>query len=286
MKKKKNTAKTNIETKLATKIFSYVFLGLLALVCIFPLTVLLCGAFKPGNTLSFTLDLTNNWTLENFGRLFSETQYGNWFKNTFIIAIIQTVVQVTVLTLMAYAFSRYRFVGRKYSLFGIMIIQMIPTFAALAAFYAIANIIGGLNQYWYLALIYIGGGIPMNTWLFKGYFDSVPIDLDEAARVDGAGSLRILVQILLPLVRPMLALQALWAFMGPWQEYMVAKFLLTNESNYTVAVGLQQFISDAHNQRIVLFASGSLLIALPSAILFYMLQKNFVSGLLSGGTKG
>lgn len=126
----------------------------------------------------------------------------------------------------------------------------------------------------------------MNAWLMKGYFDTVPYDLDESAKLDGAGHFRIFYQIVLPLVRPMIAVQALWAFMGPFGDYMLSKFLLRSPENYTVAVGLQTFISDAKNQRVTLFAAGAILIAVPISVLFFFLQKNFVSGLTNGGTKG
>ena len=120
----------------------------------------------------------------------------------------------------------------------------------------------------------------------KGYFDTVPISLDESAKLDGAGHFRRFWQIVLPLVRPMIAIQALWAFMGPFGDYILSKFLLREKEFYTVAVGLQTFISDSKNLRISYFAAGAILIALPISILFFFLQKNFVSGLTSGGDKG
>ena len=107
-----------------------------------------------------------------------------------------------------------------------------------------------LNQPWFLIFLYVGGGIPMNAWLMKGYFDTVPISLDESAKLDGAGHFRRFWQIVLPLVRPMIAVQALWAFMGPFGDYILSKFLLRDEINYTVAVGLQTFISDQKIKRL------------------------------------
>jgi hypothetical protein len=120
----------------------------------------------------------------------------------------------------------------------------------------------------------------------KGYFDTVPYDLDESANLDGAGHFRIFWQIVLPLVRPMIAVQALWAFMGPFGDYLLSKFLLRKEESYTVAAGLQTLIADQRNQRVALFAAGAILIAVPISALFFMLQKNFVTGLVNGGTKG
>lgn len=259
---------------------------LLSIIIIYPILITASSAFKAGNVSAFSLDLNSKWTLGNFGRLFNETLYASWYKNTLIIAISTMIVQVTVITLAGYTYSRYRFIGRKNSLLFFLIIQMVPTMAALTAFYVMALLLGALDQYWFLTLIYIGGGIPMNTWLMKGYFDTVPIDLDESAKLDGAGHLRIFWQIILPLVKPMIAVQALWAFMGPFGDFMLAKFLLRSPEKLTVAVGLQTFISDAQNQKVSLFAAGAILIALPISVLFFMLQKNFVSGLMAGGTKG
>ena len=126
----------------------------------------------------------------------------------------------------------------------------------------------------------------MNAWLMKGYFDTVPISLDESAKLDGAGHFRRFWQIVLPLVRPMVAVQALWAFMGPFGDYILSSFLLREKEVYTVAVGLRTFVSDVKNLRIAYFAAGAVLTALPICILFFFLQKNFVSGLTSGGDKG
>ncbi|KRN57477.1 sugar ABC transporter permease [Carnobacterium divergens] len=282
----KNYAKSQKTSRLIGKILTYLFMILLSIIIIYPILITASSAFKAGNVSAFSLDLNSKWTLGNFGRLFNETLYASWYKNTLIIAISTMIVQVTVITLAGYTYSRYRFIGRKNSLLFFLIIQMVPTMAALTAFYVMALLLGALDQYWFLTLIYIGGGIPMNTWLMKGYFDTVPIDLDESAKLDGAGHLRIFWQIILPLVKPMIAVQALWAFMGPFGDFMLAKFLLRSPEKLTVAVGLQTFISDAQNQKVSLFAAGAILIALPISVLFFMLQKNFVSGLMAGGTKG
>lgn len=269
-----------------SKFFTYFFLISLSIIIIYPLLITATSAFKGGNLIAFKLDFDTQWTLDNFRRLFEDTYYVDWYKNTLLVAISTMVFQVIIVTLAGYTYSRYRFAGRKKGLMLFLIIQMVPTMAALTAFYVMAVLTDGLDRYWFLTLIYIGGGIPMNTWLMKGYFDTVPIDLDESAKLDGAGHFRIFAQIVLPLVRPMVAVQALWAFMGPFGDFMLARFLLRSPERLTVAVGLQTFISDARNQRVALFAAGAILIALPISILFFFLQKHFVTGLTSGGTKG
>ena len=267
-------------------ILTYVYLIALSIIIIYPLLITVMSAFKSGNVVAFKLDGSTNFTFDNFLGLFNETLYGTWYLNTLIIATVTMIVQTSIVVLAGYAYSRYNFMARKQSLVFFLIIQMVPTMAALTAFFVMALMLNALNKSWFLIFLYVGGGIPMNAWLMKGYFDTVPISLDESAKLDGAGHFRRLWQIVLPLVRPMIAIQALWAFMGPFGDYILSKFLLREKEFYTVAVGLQTFISDPKNLKISYFAAGSILIALPISILFFFLQKNFVSGLTSGGDKG
>lgn len=267
-------------------ILTYLYLIALSIIIIYPLLITVMSAFKSGNVVAFKLDGSTNFTFENFLGLFNETLYGTWYLNTLIIATVTMIIQTSIVVLAGYAYSRYNFVARKQSLVFFLIIQMVPTMAALTAFFVMALMLNALNKSWFLIFLYVGGGIPMNAWLMKGYFDTVPISLDESAKLDGAGHFRRLWQIVLPLVRPMIAIQALWAFMGPFGDYILSKFLLREKEFYTVAVGLQTFISDPKNLKISYFAAGAILIALPISILFFFLQKNFVSGLTSGGDKG
>ena len=283
---KTKKVRTQKSKRIWGQVFTYLFLIFMSLIIIYPLLITVTSAFKPGNLMAFRLDLDFDWTLNNFNRLFNETQYGQWYMNTLKVAFMAMLVQVAAVTLSGFAYSRYRFIGRKVTLKFFLIIQMVPTTAALTAFYVMALLVGGLDQHWFLILVYIGGGIPMNTWLMKGYFDTVPLDLDESARLDGAGHFRIFWQIIMPLVRPMIAVQALWAFMNPFGEYMLARFLLRSTENYTVAIGLQTFINNPQNQQVALFSAGAILIAVPISILFFYLQKSFVAGLTAGGTKG
>ncbi|HEQ9391507.1 TPA: sugar ABC transporter permease [Streptococcus pyogenes] len=270
-----------------TQLLTYLYLISLVIVILFPILVTVSSAFRPGNTTTFSFHFDGPWTLSNFKTLFQDTLYLRWYWNTLIVAFFTMLIQVTVITLTGYAYSRYNFFGRKKSLIFFLVVQMVPTMAALTAYFVMAWLFNALNQYWFLILIYVGGGIPMNAWLMKGYFDTVPYDLDESAKLDGSGHFRTFYQIVLPLVRPMIAVQSLWAFMGPFGDFMLAKFLLRAQENYTVAVGLQSFITnDARNPKVTLFAAGAILIAVPISVLFFFLQKNFVSGLTSGGTKG
>lgn len=266
--------------------FTYLFLIFLSLIIIYPLLITIMTAFKNSDVVAFTLSFQGPWTLKNFHELFATTLYGKWYWNTLVISVATMVILVAVVTLAGYTYSRYSFAGKKWSLTFFLVVQMVPTMAALTAFYVLGMLLNGLDHYWFLTLIYIGGGIPMNTWLMKGYFDTVPYDFDESAKLDGAGNFTIFWKIVMPLVKPMIAVQALWAFMGPFGDFMLARYLLREESNLTVAVGLQEFISDPKDQQVALFAAGAILIALPICALFFYLQKYFVTGLTAGGSKG
>lgn len=278
--------KSSKTKKRILKSLTYVYLIFFSMIVLYPIAITALSAFRAGNVAAFSLDFNVQLTLNHFKRLFEETLYGQWYLNTLIIAGATMIIQTVTIILTGYAFSRYRFVGRKKSLMFFMIVQMVPTMAALTAFFVVALMLGALNQSWFIVLIYVGGGIPMNTWLMKGYFDTVPKSLDEAAKIDGAGHFRIFWQIVLPLVRPMVAVQALWAFMGPFGDFILSSFLLRTKETYTVAVGLQTFINDVKNERVALFAAGALFVAIPISLLFFFLQKHFVSGLTNGGTKG
>ena len=281
--KKQSSIKRN---RFLKHFFTYLYMILLSIIIIYPLLITTMTAFKSSDVVAFTLDFSGAWTLNNFKELFTDTLYGTWYGNTLIISIFTMVVQVAVITLAGYTYSRYNFAGKKWSLTFFLVVQMVPTMAALTAYYVLGMLLNGLDHDWFLILIYIGGGIPMNTWLMKGYFDTVPYDFDESAKLDGAGNFTIVWKIVMPLVKPMIAVQALWAFMGPFGDYMTARYLLREEQNLTVAVGLQEFISDPKNQQVALFAAGAILIALPICALFFYLQRYFVTGLTAGGAKG
>ena len=173
------------------------YLVVLSIIILYPLLITIMSAFKTGNVVAFKLDTDINFSLENFSRLFSETLYGTWYFNTIIIAVLTMVVQTSIVVLAGYAYSRYNFIARKQSLVFFLIIQMVPTIAALTAFFVMALMLNALNQSWFLIFLYVGGGIPMNAWLMKGYFDTVPMSLDESAKLDGAGHFRRFWQIVL-----------------------------------------------------------------------------------------
>lgn len=274
----------------------YAFLFFMVIIILFPLLVTVLTAFNTSNSLYSTTLIPENLSLtENFTRLFTETQYPRWYLNTFSISTISMILATFLITIMGYVYSRLRFKSRKLSLTALLIVQIIPSGSTLIALYAIASSLGiytsansTLYTYMFLILIYTTGSIPMNTLLMKGYYDSIPKELDESAKIDGASHFQIFTQILIPLVKPMIAVTALFAFLGPIGDIIMPNYLIAsiNSADKTLAVGLNTLIADPTNSSYNLFAAGSILVAVPAILLFYKLQKYIVGGLTTGGVKG
>lgn len=267
---------------------TYIVFAIMAVIIIYPLIWVFGASLTPGTSLSSFSIIPKNPTWDHYKEIFNpeESLYLTWYWNTIKVSLISMGSTVLTVSLMAYAFSRYRFVGRKNGLMAFLILQMIPNFAALIAIFVLANVTGLINTHLGLILIYVGGAIPMNTWLMKGYLDSIPKELDESARMDGAGHLRIFWQIVMPLAKPMIAVVAVNSFIIPFTDFILAKVILRQPEQYTLAIGLYELVSRQYGSEFTLFAAGSILIAIPISILFLSLQKYFVSGLTSGGIKG
>lgn len=270
-------------------LLSYGLLTFMTVIIIYPLLWTVGASFNPGNSLVSTSIIPKNPTLDHYKELFAgkeSLQYVNWYMNSLKISIFTMVGSMISVSFTAYAFSRFRFKGRKNALTLFLLLQMIPQFSALIALFVLAQILGMMNSHWLLILLYIGGQIPMNTYLMKGYMDSIPIDLDESAKIDGASNTRIFLQIILPLSRPMLAVVAMNGFTGPLGDFVLSSTILRTPESYTLPIGLYNLVNEVMGASYTTFAAGAILISIPIAIIFIMLQKNFVSGLTAGGTKG
>lgn len=269
---------------------SYVILIAWAIAIIWPLGVMVISSFNgnQGQYISMSGDFA--FSLKNFEYLFNETNFLLWTKNTIIIAIATALLTLLIVSFTGYAYSRYRFKGKKASLMAIMLIQTIPAFAGITAYYAIHSIISSIipvfSRTMMLILIYSAGGIAGNTFILKGYLDSISPELDEAAKIDGCSNFEVYRLIIMPIARPMLAIIALWSFIGPFMDYMLPAILLTNNESYTLATGLFTLIGDIRTMNAPAFAAGGLLTAIPIVILFMSLQNQLVSGLSSGSVKG
>ncbi len=275
---------------------SYVVLSVMVVLILFPLFVTVMSAFSVSNSLFSTTLIPEHMSLtENFTRLFTETEYLRWYINTFSISIAAMLLATAILTVMGYVYSRLRFKSRKMSLVLLLVVQIIPSGSTLIALYAIATSLGiyssnnsTLYTYMFLILIYTTGAIPMNTILMKGYYDSIPRELDESAMIDGASHFKVFTQILIPLVKPMIAVTALFTFLAPIGDVIMPNFLVASidSADKTLAIGLNTLITNPQDQAYNLFAAGSVLVAIPAILLFYKLQNHIVGGLTQGGVKG
>lgn len=266
----------------------YLILAVMFLIIFYPLFWAFAISMNTTSNL-FTASLSpKNWSLDNYVWLFTNprSDYLLWYRNTLFVSTIVTVVTTLLVSFTAYAFSRYRFRGRTYGLYAFLLLQMFPVLMAMVALFILLNTIGLVDNLWGLILIYIGGNIPMNAFLVKGYLDTLPKSLDESAKMDGAGHFRIFFQILLPLAKPILSVVALFNFMAPFMDFILPRIVLRSPENFTVALGLYNFVNAQFSNNFSRFAAGAVLIAVPIATVYLLLQKYLISGLAAGATKG
>jgi arabinogalactan oligomer/maltooligosaccharide transport system permease protein len=262
---------------------------------IFPILFVVSAALNPLGTLASTELLPTGASLANFGELMTSDvhPFGRWFLNSVFIALTSSFASLMLSMLAAYAFSRMRFAGRRVGLLALLLIQMFPQFLAIVTIFMIFTRVTelypafGFDTVWGLMLLYLGGALGVNTWLMKGFLDTVPKELDEAATVDGATHAQIFWKVIMPLVTPILAVTALLAFITTMSEFLMANVFLRDPESKTLAVGMYGMIAgDRRNENFGMFAAATLLTAIPTVSVFLWLQKYIVSGLTSGAVKG
>jgi arabinogalactan oligomer/maltooligosaccharide transport system permease protein len=269
--------------------------GLLALAfALFPILFVVSAAFNPLGTLSSATLFPTGFSLVNFTELLQQTSFLRWLGNTLLIGLLSGGLAMFLSACAAYAFSRFRFTGRRVGLLTALLVQLFPQFLNIIALYLVFVVVTeyypviGFNTPWALILLTLGTALGVNTWLMKGFFDTVPQDLDESAKVDGATHAQVFFGILLPLVRPILAVTGLLAFIATVSEFIIASVFLTNDRAKTVAVGLYGLVASGNqrNANFGIFAAGALLTAIPTVLLFQYLQRYIVGGLTAGAVKG
>ncbi len=281
---------------------AHAFLIVLCAAVIFPFLVVLSVSLRPGNFASGSL-IPETISLEHWryalglpyqaanGQLVQpDLPVLRWLWNSLKVAVLSGVITLVLSTTAAYALARLRFNGRKHVLTGLMLMQMFPAVLALVAIYAIFDRIGsafpafGIDSHWALLLAY-SGGIAMHVWTIKGYYETIPYEIEEAAKVDGATPLQTFWLVLLPMALPILAVVFLLSFIGALIEYPVASILLNQQEQLTLAVGTKLFVSD-YDFRWGDFAATAILSGLPITVVFVLAQKWMIAGLTAGGTKG
>ncbi len=261
---------------------------------LFPIYMVVISSLNPTGSLQVTSFVPNEISFINYTQLFTDPTipFMTWMWNSLYIAGLVSIVSVVIGAASAFAFSRLRFKGKKLGLQTLLLVQMFPAILALAAVFVIMERVYnfapeiGLGTQAGLMLVYLGGSMGVNIWLLKGFVDSIPLELDEAAKIDGASPMQIYWQIFIPLAAPVLAVVTLLTFIGTFNEYILARLFLVEMETRTVAVGLQQFIGGQFSTNWGAFAAGSIIASIPIVVIFLSLQKYIVAGLTAGSVKG
>lgn len=271
--------------RIVDTVLTHIVLITVCFIFLFPCLWLILASFsKSGSIYSFEGFFPSEYSLDTFRNLFTDTDmynYPQWFRNTLFIAVMSCLIGGFLVILTAYTMSRFQFKGRKMIMKTTLILGMFPSFMGMIAVYIIMTQFGLINKMWGLILIY-SANAPMGYLTQKGFFDTISVSIDEAARIDGATNFQVFLKINLPLSLPIIVYTALTGFVFPWSDFILPKLLLKEKDLYTVAVGLMS-LGDTEFSR---FAAGSVFIAVPIVILYFCLMKFFVSGMTAGAVKG
>ena len=279
----------------------HVFLIAATLATIYPVLWVICIAFSGKQTLAIadlpaspgTIDRLRaiipwpeHWSTSNFVSVMTDQPFARWVLNSAIVATFTTVGGVFLSCTAAYAFSRFKFPGRRVGMMSFLVSQMFPGVLMLIPLYIIMVQVLGLGSTRLgLVIVYATTSIPFRVWMLKGYFDTLPRELEEAALIEGASAGKIFWRIILPLAKPAVAITALFAFMTSWNEFILAATFMDKEDMYTAPVGLRFFVG-GYSQQWGYFAAGSIIVSIPVVLLFLYLQKYRVAGLTAGSVKG
>jgi len=272
------------------KVFMYVILILMTILALYPIWFAILASGRAGQRL-YTFNLAGmfvptEWTWDNYQTLLRDTSFLTWMKNSLIVATLTSIASVSLGTTGAFAFSRFKFKGREAGLILFLAIQAFPGILALVPIAQILSALGLYGKIWGLVIAYMAGQLVFATWMLKGFFDTIPIDLEEAGLIDGCGPIQSFVHIALPLARPALAITALFGFMAGWGEFFLANLLIpAPDAKKTVMVGMFQMAGEV-NIPWGQFAAGAVMVIIPIVLVFLWLQRYMEAGLTVGGVKG
>ena len=278
------TSKSIKVGSVADTIVTYIILLAVAFIFFFPCLWLILASFsKSGSIYSFEGFFPSAFSFDSFKTLFTDTEmydYPNWFKNTLFIAVMSCLLGTFLTILTAYCMSRFKFKSRKAMMKTTLLLGMFPSFMVMTAVYLLMTQFNFINNHWGLILIY-SAGAPMGYMVQKGFFDTIPSSIDEAARIDGATNFTVFIRIILPLSMPIIVYTALTSFTWPWCDFILPKLLLKTKDTWTVAVGLMS-LGETEFSR---FAAGSIFIAVPIVILYFCLVRYMINGMAAGAVK-
>lgn len=274
--------------------WTYLILTLLSLIWLIPILWVILTSFRDALGVASPTFIPEKFTFRNYQTLFNPgpvqalyIKFGRWMINTTVIAVLNMIISTLLILGAAYSLSRFRFKSRKALLNIALILGMFPGFMAMIAVFLILNMLGLINQPLALLLVYASGSA-LGFYISKGYFETIPIDLDEAAMIDGADQWTIFIKIILPLTKPIVVYTALMSFMAPWMDFILASLILDHPDQKTVAVGLFSMIMDNADlyNNFTVFAAGSVITALPIVIMYVLLQRFIIQGISAGAVKG
>lgn len=264
---------------------SRIFIWFMLLVVLFPVFAVVSASMAKGEVFTQTTLIPSVWTLENYAKVLTETNFLIWVKNSLIICVVVSVIQLLLTVPMAFAFSRLKFWGRKNGLMMLLLLQMFPAAMSLPAILALAYRLDGMDHIITLIIIQAGAGA-FNVWLLKGAIDGIPKELTEAAYVDGASTFQTFTMIILPLLRNMLLVIFLFTFIGAYSEFIFASALLKSPESLTLAVGMQQFITNNFSANWTQYSAAAIMASIPIVAFATIAQKYMAKGLTAGSVKG
>ncbi|MBP3488929.1 MAG: ABC transporter permease subunit [Roseburia sp.] len=266
----------------------HIFYILLCFLSLVPILYALQLSFSgSGGALSSGLSiLPQDFTLDNYRRIITEKPFLRWFSNSAVLAALTMVIAIGFAVVAAYAFSRYRFRGRTGILKVLLLLNAFPQILSMFALFRLLKEMHMLDTKLGLVIIYAGSMCIFSIWNMKGYFDTIPTEIEEASKIDGASDFQLLWKIVMPLALPAIIVTAVMVLIFVWNEYLFSTTFLLNENSYTLAGGLYQLQSNDYSRSWSMFAAAAILVSLPVLVIFFCIQKYMVSGLTAGGVKG
>lgn len=265
-----------------------IFFMVLCFVTLIPILYALSVSFSGTNSLlssDFSF-IPKDFTLDNYLAVFTGEDIMTWFGNSILLAVATVAISLAVSVPAAYCFSRRRFPGRKLVLRWLVLLNSFPAILSMFAVYRLLQPMGLINHRLGLIIVYTGTMAVFSLWNMKGYFDTIPVDIEEAARIDGATDVQVVTRIVMPLAKPSVIVTALMVLIYVWNEYIYATTFMTGEANYTLAAGLYALQATEMSGSWPVFAAASIVVSLPVLIIFFLCQKHMTSGLTAGGVKG